>query len=278
MAASRRPQPRAVYSALSLCTARPVHAGELLTMTTNTAQPTRRTRASSAPATPGRLRLPLQCEDLSSFAKTLRTQLTAHHEAHAGVPGHVQLLNMLARAAGHRNVQALKAQAASERGRQAGEARAPANLLADVAGEVPDSGLEPDTAIPSDAAPALAPVLSPAAAKALTQFDDWGRLTRWPHKFSVQRLAMWALWARFEGGRTYTEREVNDILKAWTIYGDHVTPRRELVEMKLLGRKPDCSSYWKEPRRPEDEARALLLALRARRPDARAGIRSHNRG
>lgn len=246
-------------------------------MTTNTAHSTRRTRAP-APGTPGRDRLPLQCDDLSSFAKTLRTQLMAHHEAHATVPGHVQLLNMLARAAGHRNVQALKAQAAAERGREAGEARAPADALPDAADGVPDSGLEPGTVIPGGAAPAPAPVLSPAAAKALTQFDEWGRLTRWPHKFSVQRLAMWALWARFEGGRTYTEREVNDILKAWTIYGDHVTPRRELVEMKLLGRKPDCSSYWKEACRPEDEARALLQALRARRPDPRPRIRSHNRG
>lgn len=234
-------------------------------MTTNTAHPTRRTGAP-AHGTPGRQRLPLQCEDLSSFAKTLRTQLTAHHEVHASVPGHVQLLNMLARAAGHRNVQSLKALAAAERGRQAREARAPADSLADATGASPGSGAGPGPAMPSDAAPAAAPALSPAAAKALTQFDDWGRLTRWPHKFSVQRLAMWALWARFDGGRTYTEREVNDILKAWTIYGDHVTPRRELVEMKLLGRKPDCSSYWKEPRRPEDEARSLLQALRARRP------------
>jgi hypothetical protein len=44
-----------------------------------------------------------------------------------------------------------------------------------------------------------------------------------------------------------------------------VTPRRELVEMKLLGRKPDCSVYWKEPQRPNDEVRALLQALRAQR-------------
>lgn len=186
---------------------------------------------------PGRERLPLHCADLSSFTKALRRDLGAHLQAHPGsVPSHVQLLNMLARAAGHRNVQALKAQAAA----------------------VPVGA---GSAAPAPAAPLQ---LSAHAAKALTQFDEHGRLSRWPYKFAVQRLAMWALWLRFDSGRTYTEREVNDILKAWTTYGDHVTPRRELVEMKLMGRKPDCSAYWKEPQRPTDEVRALLQALRAK--------------
>jgi hypothetical protein len=187
----------------------------------------------------GRALLPLHCADLSSFTKALRRDLGEHLQAHPGsVPSHVQLLNMLARAAGHRNVQALKAQAVA----------------------LPPAPAQPAPA----AAPPADAQLSAHAAKALTQFDDHGRLARWPYKFSVQRLAMWGLWLRFDSGRTYTEREVNDILKAWTIYGDHVTPRRELVEMKLLGRKSDCSAYWKEPQRPSDEVRALLKALRAR--------------
>jgi hypothetical protein len=37
-------------------------------------------------------------------------------------------------------------------------------------------------------AASAAPALTPAARKALTQFDTLGRLVRWPHKFSVQRL------------------------------------------------------------------------------------------
>jgi len=196
--------------------------------------------------------LPLHCEDLSSFAKSLRAQLTTHLAESATVPGHVQLLNMLARAAGHRNVQALKADAAAARTEARRQALAPA-------------GAEVLLAPPPVAELAANLPLSPAAAKALTQFDDWGRLARWPHKFSVQRLAMWALWARFDSGRQYTEREVNEILKAWTTYGDHVTPRRELVEMGLLARKSDCSAYWKEPQRASDEVRALLQALRSRR-------------
>jgi hypothetical protein len=194
------------------------------------------TTQTSSPETRGRERVPLHSDDLSQFAKTLRQQLAEHlHKSAGAAPSHVQMLNMLARAAGHRSVQALRAQA----------------LLKPSA----------PTPAPADAPPAL----SAHAIKALTQFDALGRLSRWPYKFAVQRLAMWGLWLRFDSGRTYTEREVNDILKAWTTYGDHVTPRRELVEMGLLGRKDDCSSYWKEPQRPNDEIRTLLQALRARK-------------
>ncbi|HEX5687279.1 MAG TPA: DUF2087 domain-containing protein [Ideonella sp.] len=189
----------------------------------------------------GRALVPLHCDDLSQFAKTLRQQLGEHLEKSPGAaPSHVQLLNMLARAAGHRSVQALRAQATLTR-------------------------VSASATAPPAASTAPTATLGAHATKALTQFDEHGRLARWPYKFAVQRLAMWGLWLRFESNRTYTEREVNEILKAWTTYGDHVTPRRELVEMKLLGRKPDCSAYWKEPQRPTDEVRALLQALRARR-------------
>lgn len=202
--------------------------------------PTIATTPSSA-SNRGRERVPLQCDDLSQFAKTLRQQLGEHLEKSPGAtPSHVQLLNMVARAAGHRSVQALRAQATRTQVHA------------------------PPTAAPAVSTGPTTP-LGTHAAKALTQFDGHGRLSRWPYKFAVQRLAMWGLWLRFESGRTYTEREVNEILKAWTTYGDHVTPRRELVEMKLLGRKPDCSAYWKEPQRPTDDVRALLQALRARR-------------
>ena len=104
--------------------------------------------------------------------------------------------------------------------------------------------------------------LTPVARKALALFDSRGRLIRWPNKYSVQRLAMWVLWTRFDTRRVYTEREINDILKAWNGFGDHVTLRRELVEMKLLARKSDCSEYRKQPARPSNEVRALIQAWR----------------
>lgn len=209
--------------------------------------------SSESSSSRSRQTVALQTADASALAKALRSQLATYAEAQGAVanqvvPSHLALLNMLARAAGHRNYQALKAQPA------------PVALPKDSAAPKASASAPAPTAVEPGAQP-----LSAGAAKALTQFDDLGRLARWPHKFSVQRIAMWGLWLRFDSGRTYTEREVNDILKAWTTYGDHVTPRRELVEMGLLARKSDCSAYWKEPQRPSDEIRAVLQALRARR-------------
>ena len=97
------------------------------------------------------------------------------------------------------------------------------------------------------------------------QFDSRGRLLRWPNKFSVQTLAMWVLWTLFNSQRIYTEREVNEILKAANAFGDHVTLRRELINHRLLARKSDCSEYRKLPARPDDEARALIGAWRVLR-------------
>ncbi|MHB8064305.1 MAG: DUF2087 domain-containing protein [Ruminiclostridium sp.] len=47
---------------------------------------------------------------------------------------------------------------------------------------------------------------------------------------------------RFEPNYIYTEKQVNEILKA--IYPDFATIRRYLIEYGFMDRKPDCSQYW----------------------------------
>jgi len=178
--------------------------------------------------------IPLVVPDTGTFARALGRALVERHADKPAPPGHVELLNLLARAAGHRSYQGLRA-----------AARMPAAAAA------------------LDTAPA-SPALTPAARKALTQFDALGRLVRWPHKFSVQRLAMWVLWTQFDGKRVYTEREVNEVIKRWHTWGDHATLRRELINHQLLKRKSDCSEYRKLPARPDDEVRWLLRAWRER--------------
>jgi hypothetical protein len=178
--------------------------------------------------------IPLFVPDVAAFARALGKSLDARQADKPSPPGHVELLNLIARAAGLRSYQALRA-----------AAKMPA--------AVP---------VPNDA-PA-APALTPAARKALTQFDARGRLVRWPHKYSVQRLAMWVLWTQFDGKRVYTEREVNEIIKLRHTWGDHVTLRRELINHRLLTRKSDGSEYRKLPARPDDEVRWLLRAWRER--------------
>ena len=47
---------------------------------------------------------------------------------------------------------------------------------------------------------------------------------------------------RFQGERTYTEKEINQILKL--AYPDFATLRRYLIEYGFLDRTPDGSAYW----------------------------------
>lgn len=178
---------------------------------------------------------PLVVADLSSFTRNLGRALASHQAIAAQPPGHVELQNLIARAAGFRNLQALKA--------------------------APPGPPPPRAALP----------LSDNARRALMHFDADGRLLRWPTKFTVQGMAMWVLWTRFDAKRIYSEREVNAILKASNAFGDHVTLRRELVNHRLLARKSDCSEYRKLPARPGDEVRALLTAWRARAAAALRG-------
>ncbi|KUO74107.1 MAG: transcriptional regulator [Desulfosporosinus sp. BRH_c37] len=47
---------------------------------------------------------------------------------------------------------------------------------------------------------------------------------------------------RFQGAQTYTEKEINQILKL--VYHDFATLRRYLIEYGFLDRTPDGSQYW----------------------------------
>jgi len=194
--------------------------------------------------------LSLAVPDASLFARALGQSLKTRHAAGNPPPGHVELLNLMARALGHRNLQSLQA-------------------AGTVAAALP-AGLPTPPLAREDQAPP--PTLSDNARKALLQFDSRGRLLRWPTKFSVQTLAMWVLWTLFDGRRVYTEREVNEVLKAANDFGDHVTLRRELINHRLMSRDSDCSNYRKLPAQPDAEARALLQAWRLQRR-AHSGVR-----
>lgn len=169
--------------------------------------------------------------DASQFARALGRSLREREEP----PSHVELLNLIARAQGYRNLQAL----------QAAFAPPPQAPLA-----------REDEPVPL--------ALSEHARKALMQFDSRGRLVRWPTRFAVQRLAMWLLWQHFDAERVYSEREVNERLNGLHVFGDPATLRRELINHRLLTRTPDCREYRKLKPRPDDETRALLRAWRLR--------------
>lgn len=191
---------------------------------------------------------PLHIADVSAFARTLGQALHQRHTSKPEPPGQVELLNLLARTQGQRNWAALRLALR--------QAALPQPAVQPVRSSNPPSPRGPDAAPP--------PALTDNARKALAQFDQKGRLMRWPVKYSVQKLVMWVLWTRFDGKRSYTEPEVNTILKAANLFFDHVTLRRELINHRLMSRQSDCTDYRKLPARPDDETRALLTAWRAR--------------
>ncbi|MGI6649635.1 MAG: DUF2087 domain-containing protein [Bacillota bacterium] len=55
-------------------------------------------------------------------------------------------------------------------------------------------------------------------------------------------IALREIAQKFQQGRLYREREINEILKQY--YDDHITLRRFLIEYGFLARKPDGSQYW----------------------------------
>ena len=83
--------------------------------------------------------------------------------------------------------------------------------------------------------------------------DEAGRLTKYPAKRRRKLLALLYLAGKFEPGRTYTEKEVNELLNQWHTFGDPATLRRELYNHYLLGREPSGRSYWLEDPPPTEE-------------------------
>jgi hypothetical protein len=101
-----------------------------------------------------------------------------------------------------------------------------------------------------------------------------GPLTAMPKRPSDQHLIATLAAARFDPGREYREREVNEILEDWLAtfcepYGiDHVTLRRLLVDSRLLSRTTSGGSYRVSTAKMADveaDPAAVLAAIRAER-------------
>lgn len=167
--------------------------------------------------------IPLCVGDVSALARTLRKQLDEQDRT----PGHVEMLNLLARSGGYRNFQHLKAQS---------EARATVGQPVPVPAEVDFKLVK----------------------RLVRFFDEQGRLIRWPGKFSQRMIALWVLWSRVPARTVLTEQAVNELLEGCHCFGDHALLRRELVDRNMLERTPDGRSYRRIERQPPPEAVELL--------------------
>ena len=84
--------------------------------------------------------------------------------------------------------------------------------------------------------------------------DDQGRLTQWPARQKVQRMAIDYLAGRFDSGREYSEREVNELLLDWHTFRDWAILRRLLCDWGYMTRERDGTRYRLLPPR----AKAVL--------------------
>jgi hypothetical protein len=182
--------------------------------------------ARNEDCTVSRQRLPYHAPDISALAKSLARQLGDSPER----PGHVELLNLLARAVGFRNYQALRAshQAQARLAREA----------------------EPEAVVDFR-----------RVEQWRRYFDDAGCLQRWPKKHSHREACLWVLWSRLPARQRWGERELNERLRTQERLGDHLLLRRALVDGGWLARTDDGAEYWRIERRPPGELSALLSVL-----------------
>lgn len=80
--------------------------------------------------------------------------------------------------------------------------------------------------------------------------DEDGRLKQWPTRQKTQRMAIALLAGHFEPGRTYNERQVNELLLEAHTFGDWALLRRMLYDWGHLDRERDGSRYWLRPDAP----------------------------
>lgn len=87
--------------------------------------------------------------------------------------------------------------------------------------------------------------------------DAAGKLTAFPAKRKMKYYALFYLAAKFEAGRDYTEREVNDLLLDWHTFADPATLRRELYNARFLDRSLDGKVYRLGETQPTPEELGL---------------------
>ena len=77
-------------------------------------------------------------------------------------------------------------------------------------------------------------------------YDSQGRLSQYPTKRPMRMIALTKIADCFEFERNYTEKEVNEIIKQNISFSDIELVRREMFQLKLIGRLRDGSAYWRE--------------------------------
>lgn len=165
--------------------------------------------------------IPFQVDDISRLSRFIRKKLLEIK----GVPSHLELMNILAKASGNKNYQELKAQRSS--------------LQVEA---VPKINNEPED-----------PVIKKRVQRFIRHLDEEKCLIRWPKKRAEQILALWLIWEKLPSNVQMTEKEINDHINLWHRFGDYALIRRELCDLGILSRKPDGSAYHRASKQEPNE-------------------------
>jgi hypothetical protein len=164
--------------------------------------------------------IPFYASDISALARSLNTQIASCDHK----PGHLELLNMLARAAGSQNFQHFRTKMIRTK--------------------------------------EVAPPIDFSKMQHLARyFDDKDRWKRWPTRFSHREPCLWVLWSKLPPRRTLSEREINDLLLANHLFQDPALLRREMKERGMVTRTLDGREYRRVERKPPPLALALIRFL-----------------
>jgi hypothetical protein len=174
--------------------------------------------------------------DMSAFAKSLRCEIDRLDHK----PSHLEMLNLLSRAAGFRNYQHFRATSKT-------------SDLVESSDILAEPGAQPDEA---------------RVMRTLRVFDAEGRIVRWPSKRSQQELCLWYLWSKIPRGRVFGEREIGEFLNRLHRFEDPALLRRDLFDLGLVSRNRDGSDYRRIERKPPPEL--ILLSRRIGGGRARA--------
>jgi len=169
---------------------------------------------------------PMAVSDMSAFAKSLRNQIDRLDHK----PTHVEMLNLLSRAAGFRNYQHFRATA---------DSADPVEMSHTTAEPEPQANER-------------------RVMHTLRVFDRDGRIIRWPGKRSQQELCLWFLWSKIPRGRMFSEREISVFLNGQHLFEDAALLRRDLFDLGLVTRNRDGSDYRRIEKKPPPELGLLL--------------------
>ncbi len=73
--------------------------------------------------------------------------------------------------------------------------------------------------------------------------NEDGRVFVWPKKHADKQLVLDYVVEKFETGKPYTEKEVNEIIKQWHTFQDWPLLRRGMIDTGLMTRDREGHEY-----------------------------------